>query len=115
LDRVVTLNDDEVLEPPPPAARAKLTALQAWRAYALRNGATRDAALPSGAAAYLSLFTTSGDITQRLVYGIRLPGCHPVFTFAPPTPYPTGCVGWQILDANTGLDLDSAWEGLQRG
>lgn len=94
-------------------ARPKLSATQAWTEYATRNRATINRThLPVGVTAYLALFTTSGDIKQRLVYAYRIPGCHPVYLVVQPTPYPTGCVGWEILDADTSVDLDSAWEGL---
>ena len=43
------------------------------------------------------------------------PGCHPVYTLAQPTPYPTGCVGWEVLDANTAEQLDMTWQGLPLG
>ena len=113
LDRTVILNDGERLDPPPADATARLTAREAWRAYAVRNHARKNRKhLPPGARAYLAVFTTTGDIKNRLVYGVRMPGCHPIYTLAPPTPYPTGCVGWEILDANTSIDLDLAWEGL---
>jgi hypothetical protein len=113
LDHTVTLNDGESLRPPPAHSRPALTAVQAWRAYAARNDARINRThLPKGARAYLAVFSTSGSIKHRLVYGIRIPGCHPVYMLAAPTPYPTGCVGWQILDASTSNDLDLAWEGL---
>jgi hypothetical protein len=91
-----------------------LTALQVWHRYAVRNHARINRNhIPADATAYLALFTTTGDIKHRLVYGYRFPGCHPVYLNGPPTPYPTGCVGWTIIDARTTIDLDSsAWEGL---
>jgi hypothetical protein len=113
LDRTVILNDGDRLDPPPVDATARLTAREAWRAYAVRNHARKNRErLPAGAHVYLAVFTTSGDIKDRLVYGVRIPGCHPIYPLAPPTPYPSGCVGWEILDANTSADLDLAWEGL---
>lgn len=116
LHHTVVLNDGERLTPPPSTARPSLSASQAWRRYATRNHAKINRThLPRGATAYLAVFTTSGDIRHRVVYGYRIPGCHPVYTLQPPTPYPTNCVGWQILDANTSSDLDLAWQGLPGG
>lgn len=113
LDHTVALNDGERLDPPPANAQPRMTGLEAWRTFARRNDARRNRNhLPPGAGAYLALFTTSGDIQNRLVYAVRIAGCHPIYTLTPPTPYPTDCVGWQILDANTAVDLDLAWEGL---
>ena len=117
LDHPVQLNDGERLDPPPSGWHIPhlLTARQVWHRYAVRNHAriSRNQ-IPADAPAYLALFTTTGDIKHRLVYGYRFPGCHPVYLGqAPPTPYPTGCVGWTIIDARTTIDLDSsAWEGL---
>lgn len=115
LTHTVTLNDGERLDPPPAGAVPKMTAVAAWRAFSAGNHAKNEKDLPPGARAYLASFTSSGDIQRRLVYGIRIPGCHPIYTLTPPTPYPTDCVGWQILDANTAVDLDLAWQGLLSG
>jgi hypothetical protein len=82
--------------------------------YAARDNAGRNRDhIPVGAIAYLGLFTGSGSI-HRLAYGYRIPGCHPVYTLDPPTPYPTDCIGWEVLDANTAEDLEMTWEGLSQ-
>jgi hypothetical protein len=103
-----SLGSGEFFDPPPANAHPRLSATEAWEAYAARMHAriNRDH-IPPGTTARLGVFTGGG--LRRLAYGYFTPNSAPVYSGPVAPSPPVLCTQWTMLSARTGDHIESSW------
>jgi len=105
----LSLGDGESFDPPVADTHPRLTATQAWVAYAKRVHARINRShIPPGTTAMLGMFTDGGG-RSHIAYGYFTPNSAPVYAGPVVPSPPVLCTQWTMLSARTGVHIESAW------